>query len=234
VPLIVSSANPSSTAIAPGSLATANGAGLATATSGSTPLTLATTFGGSSVSIVDSTGKTFAAPLLYVSPTQINFEFPSDVAAGTAKVTITSGDGTKSTANVQVVAAAPGLFTLNGSGLAAAYAVRVAADGTQTPIEAYTIGSGGAIVANPISLGASTDKVYLILFGTGLPSASSSVTVTVNGVNAPVLYAGPGGGFAGLDQFNVLLPASLAGKGNVNVQLTAGGVASNPVQVTIQ
>ena len=40
--------------------------------------------------------------------------------------------------------------------------------------------------------------------------------------------------FAGVDQVNVLLPASLAGEGNVNVQLTAGGTAANPVQVTIQ
>jgi uncharacterized protein (TIGR03437 family) len=57
--------------------------------------------------------------------------------------------------------------------------------------------------------------------------------VTVNGVNALVLYAGPGGS-VGLDQVNIQLPASLAGKGNVNVQLTAAGVSANPAQVTIQ
>jgi uncharacterized protein (TIGR03437 family) len=58
--------------------------------------------------------------------------------------------------------------------------------------------------------------------------------VTVNGVNAPVKYAGAQGSFPGLDQVNVLLPASLAGKGTVEVQLTAGGVAANPVQIVIQ
>jgi uncharacterized protein (TIGR03437 family) len=48
------------------------------------------------------------------------------------------------------------------------------------------------------------------------------------------LYAGPAVGAPGLDQINLQLPASLAGKGNVNVQLTAAGAAANPVQITIQ
>jgi uncharacterized protein (TIGR03437 family) len=74
----------------------------------------------------------------------------------------------------------------------------------------------------------------LIVYGTGFDTAgTSNVSATVNGVNATVLYAGPGGS-AGLDQVNILLPASLAGAGNVNVQLTAAGVDANPVQVTIQ
>jgi len=42
------------------------------------------------------------------------------------------------------------------------------------------------------------------------------------------------GSFTGLDQVNVLLPPSLAGKGNVTVQLTANGIAANPVNLTIQ
>jgi uncharacterized protein (TIGR03437 family) len=56
----------------------------------------------------------------------------------------------------------------------------------------------------------------------------------VDGVNAPVAYAGSQNVFPGLDQVNALLPASLAGKGTVEVQLTAGGVAANAVQVVIQ
>ena len=59
------------------------------------------------------------------------------------------------------------------------------------------------------------------------------MTVTVGGVNAPVVYAGTTG-FSGVDQVNVQLPSSLAGKGNVNVQLNAMGIAANPVQITIQ
>lgn len=65
-----------------------------------------------------------------------------------------------------------------------------------------------------------------------MSSQLSNVTVTVNGVNAPVLYAG-NGGYPGIDQINVLLPASLAGSGTVTLQLTASGIAANPVQVAI-
>jgi uncharacterized protein (TIGR03437 family) len=53
-------------------------------------------------------------------------------------------------------------------------------------------------------------------------------------VNAPVLYAGPQGGSPGLDQVNILVPAALGGKGNVNLQLTANGIPANAVQITIQ
>ena len=40
--------------------------------------------------------------------------------------------------------------------------------------------------------------------------------------------------FSGLDQINLSIPASLAGKGSVNVVVTAGGKPSNPVAVTFQ
>ena len=235
VPLIISAANYGATAVAPESLVTANGLGFAAAVAGSTTLPLPPVFGGTSVSIVDSANKSFAAPLLYVSPTQVNFLMPTGVASGTAQVTVTAADGTKSTGTVQIAPVAPGIFTLNNAGLAAAYVVRVAADGTQAAQNVYSVNSAGAIVANPISMGASTDRVYLVLFGTGLQAASTSgVTATVAGGKATVLFAGPGGGFAGLDQVNLLLPSSLAGKGNVNIQISASGIPANPVQVTIQ
>jgi uncharacterized protein (TIGR03437 family) len=37
-----------------------------------------------------------------------------------------------------------------------------------------------------------------------------------------------------LDQANVELPASLAGRGKVTIQLTAEGLAANAVNITIQ
>ena len=235
VPFFISAASPGSLAIAPNSLVTANGLGLATSLAGSTPSPFPTSFGGSSVTIIDSAGKSFAAPLLYVSPTQINFQVPSGVASGAAQVTIASGDGTKSTANVTIAALAPAIFSLNNASLAAADVLRVSASGVRTPQLVYAQNSAGAIVANPINLGASSEQVYLMLYGTGLRSAGTGgVTATVGAITVPVLYAGPQNQFAGLDQVNIQLPASLAGKGNVNVQLTAGRIAANPVQITIQ
>jgi uncharacterized protein (TIGR03437 family) len=191
-------------------------------------------FDGTSVAITDSKGVVSNAPLFYVAPNEPGFEVPSGVASGAATVTVTGNGSTQTASNIQVAAVAPGLFTLNSAGLATAYAIRVSG-GSQIAESVYTTSSAGAIVANPISMGGATDQVYLILYGTGIQAAGTAgVQVTVGGVAAPVLYAGPQGLSPGLDQVNVQLPASLAGKGNVNVQLTAGGVAANPVQVTIQ
>jgi uncharacterized protein (TIGR03437 family) len=232
VPLILSAANPSALAIAPGSLATASGLNLATGTS--TPTSpFPTTVSGTSVSIVDALGNTTAAPLLAVSPTQITFLVPSTVATGTAQVIVANGTATQTANNVEIAAVAPGVLQMNGSGLAAAYVVDVASGGAQTVQQIYTTNSTGATVANPIAV--SSGNAYLVLFGTGIAGGGTALTsVTINGVSATVLYAGPQGGDSGLDQVDVLIPASLAGKGNVEVQVVAEGIAANPVEITIQ
>jgi uncharacterized protein (TIGR03437 family) len=235
VPSIVSAASQSVTAIAPGSLAFALGQGLATGNPGEIIGPAPTTFSGSSVSIVDSAGKSTAAPLLFVSPWQVTFQVPATVAPGNAQVNVTAAGAVQSAANVQVAAVAPSLFTLNGVGLSAAGAIRVSANGTQTFQAAYALNNAGSFSANPINMGSATDQVFLVIFGTGLQAAGTAgVTVTVGGISVPVLYAGPQGSFAGVDQVNVQLPASLAGKGNVNIQLTAAGIPANSVQITIQ
>jgi uncharacterized protein (TIGR03437 family) len=55
-------------------------------------------------------------------------------------------------------------------------------------------------------------------------------------VNAPaqITYAGPQPDFPGLDQVNILMPKSLAGAGFVNIVLTAAGIETNAVNVSIQ
>jgi uncharacterized protein (TIGR03437 family) len=227
---VVSAAYPQAVGLAPGMLAAAYGTDVANAT-GATTLPLPVTYLGTSVSITDSTGTVTAAPLLFVSPGQVNFLVPLSVATGAAQVNITSGDGAQSSENVEITSVVPGVFALNGAGLAAADVLTVSGS-TQTYSNVYTV-SGGSIVPAPINV--STGDVYLILYGTGFQAAGTAgVTVTIGGVNATVAYAGMQGSLAGLDQANLLIPASLAGKGQVTIQLTANGVAANPTNVTIQ
>jgi uncharacterized protein (TIGR03437 family) len=76
------------------------------------------------------------------------------------------------------------------------------------------------------------DAVYLTLYGSGLGTATSA-TATIGGVSATVTYAGPQGTYAGLDQFNILVPDSVLGRGKVDVIVTANGKASNPVSVLL-
>jgi uncharacterized protein (TIGR03437 family) len=235
VPLIESVANPGTTAIAPGSLAVANGQNLAAGYPGPIFGLLPNVFGGTTVTITDSTGATFPAPLFYVAPQEVDFEVPSGVAGGLVKVTVNNGASSQTATNVQIAKVVPGIFTLNDSGLASAYAIRVSANGTQTVELVYSIDSNGAVIANPINLGASTDQVILALFGTGIAAAGTSgVSATANGVKANVTYAGPQGGEPGFDQVNIIIPPSLAGAGWVNVQVTAAGIPANGVQISIQ
>jgi uncharacterized protein (TIGR03437 family) len=235
VPLIISLANPGAQTIAPGSLVAARGQNLAIGYPGPIFGILPLTFDATSVSIVDSKGATTAAPMFYVSPNEVDFQLPANVAPGAAKVLITSNGVTQTASNVQIAAATPGLFTLNNAGLATAYAVRVSSSGVQSAQQIYALDPAGSVVASPISMGSTGDQVYLILYGSGIAGAGTANTqVTVNGLNATVLYAGPQGGSPGLDQVNILLPATLAGKGNVNLQLSANGVPANSVQITVQ
>jgi len=245
IPLILSAANPSALSIAPGSLATANGQGLAPATAQATA-PFSTNLNGTSVSIVDANGVTTAAPILSVSPNQVMFLVPTTVAVGTAQVIVSNGIGpfgsnSQTSNGIEIATVAPGILTVNGSGLAAAEAVLVSG-GSQTSQLSYTTDSNGATIANPVTVGTGASSTYLLLFGTGIAKAGTALTTaTVNGLAATVAYAGSAGADSGLDQVNILLPAKLAGAGNVNVQLTLesekggiGGVAANPVQITVQ
>ncbi len=232
VPLILSAASPSVTSIAQGGLAFAVGQNLApeaSATVGTPP----SGFGGTSVSIKDAAGTTTTAPLIFVSPSKVAFEVPSTVAAGKAQVTVTSPGSTQTASNIVIAPVAPALFTANGSALLVGWAVSVSSSGAQTVESALVANADGSYTAAPVS-GVATNKVYLAFYATGVQAAGpANVTVTVNGVNAPVLYAG-NGGYPGIDQVNVQLPASLAGAGTVTLQLTASGIAANAVQVAIQ
>ena len=210
--------------LAPGSLVTAFSlfnTTLASATATADSTNWPTTLGGATVSVTDSHGVQRNAAIYYTSANQINYQLPPDSAAGFATVTI-SANGAQSSANINIASVYPNLFSQSSDGLAAGYAV----------------GSIGGVVStanlsSPIGLGSSGDAVYLVLAATGLGNANSAAA-TIGGVAAQVIYAGPQGGWPGLDQVNILIPHSLAGSGKVDVILTAAGKTSNPVYVVIQ
>jgi uncharacterized protein (TIGR03437 family) len=230
----VQSAAAPSGAISPGSIASLYGTNLASGTGQATSQPLPTTLSGTTLSIKDSSGATLAAPLLYVSPTQINFVVPDTTATGTASF-VPSG-GQAASASVQSVA--PAFFSADGTGtgVAAATAIRTQAanPALQSAIPVYQCGSGGC-TAVPMSLGVDT-PIYVTFYGTGIRNRSSlnNVTVTINGISVPVTYAGPTPGFTGLDQINAGLVLSLRGAGVINVAATVDGAKSNTVTIAVQ
>jgi uncharacterized protein (TIGR03437 family) len=60
------------------------------------------------------------------------------------------------------------------------------------------------------------------------------VSCAIGGVSSEAVFAGAAPGFAGLDQVNVRLPRSLAGRGEVDVELMVDGEAANKVRVSIR
>ncbi|MEK7829832.1 MAG: hypothetical protein AAB401_02035, partial [Acidobacteriota bacterium] len=132
--------------------------------------------------------------------------------------------------------AAPGLFTSDGSGngFAAGYVLRVKVNGAQLVEQIARWDSAlSKMVGVPIDLSIATDQVYLVAFGTGFRYRSSltGVSSTIGGTASSVLFAGEQGGFVGVDQINLLLPKSLAGRGDVNLALTVDGQTSNSVKL---
>ncbi|MFY9726973.1 MAG: FG-GAP-like repeat-containing protein [Bryobacteraceae bacterium] len=222
--------------LAPNSFVSAFGTSLATVTQ-SSGSPYPTNVEGTTVTVTDALGVARLAPLSYVSPTQVNYIVPGSTALGQATVTVASG-GTTSSAAAVIAAIDPGLFLFGGTDLVAAYVQRGNADGSQTVENIYTLNASGGIVPAPIDLSPANSQVYLVLYGTGLrghSAASNSVTITAGGISLPApAYAGAQPQYAGLDQIDVLLPQSLAGKGDVVIQVTVDGQAANPGHVTIQ
>jgi len=233
----VQSAAAASFTLAPDSIASIYAAGLASTTAGAGSLPLPLSLGAISLTVEDANGVTRSAPLLYVSPTQINFVVPDGTAAGQATFTVNSGTATQSGTAV-VANVAPALFSAsgNGVGVAAATAIQTQAGdpSVQAPIPVFQCGASGCM-ATPISLGVDT-PVYLTLYGTGIRNRSSlsNVSVTINGISVPVLFAGAQPDFAGLDQVNVPLTLNLMGSNLANVVLTVDGQTANIVLVDIQ
>ncbi|MGH9838998.1 MAG: choice-of-anchor V domain-containing protein [Blastocatellia bacterium] len=212
---------------------------LATATATATAQPLPTELSGTKVSVKDNAGTSRDAGLFAVSKGQVNFLAPAGTSNGMATVTVLKNNTAFAQGNVMVDTVAPALFgaNQNGAGIAAAVLLRINAAGVRTfePIASFDMAQV-RFVATPIALGPDTDQLFLIFFGSGIRGNTmlSAVTCTIGGTAAEVLYAGAATGFVGLDQVNVRLPRSLAGRGNIAVALTVAMRAANAVNVNVQ
>ncbi len=225
--------------LAPDELGSLFGDGMADSNLFAPGLPLPNTLGNTFVILEDKNSSSFLVPLLFASPGQINMLVPSGAASGLAKISVFRGADIVSSGSVTIQAVAPGLFSANsnGKGVAAAFALRVKQDGSQINEQIATFDqTQGAFVSTPINLAIATDQVFLVLFGTGIRHVTSQngVSVSIGGTVLSPSFVGVAPGFAGLDQVNVLLPGSLAGKGEVDLTLTADGKLSNIVRVNIK
>lgn len=164
--------------VGPGSIVSAYGVDLAPKTEAATTNPAPTTLGGIRVHVRDrSSPFDRLAPLLYVSPTQINYLLESSDAYAWVDIERVGSAWVQRGIVVPIAPFAPGFFDVG-----------------------YSATAGG----------------YLTMHGTGFANATtggSTCSVGSSGVSAAVTYAGPQMTIAGLDQVNMLLPASLARAG---------------------
>lgn len=236
----VSAASGSST-VAPLSLASIFGPGLATQT-GSAPAPFPTSMGGVSVQIVDSAGASRAAQLLYVSPGQINFLMPAGVAAGQATVNLVNGGSAPLASTIDVKPVAPAIFTANGDGAgvvaATAFATAIPTQIT-APVTVFRCGNNpGSCVSVPIDPGLDR-PVTITLYATGLRGRSSddAVVLTIGGQTVPIKSITAFDGtsqLAGVDEVAFPLVLGLRGLGETDLKLTVDGVSSNTARINIQ
>ena len=203
--------------LAPGALASAFGTDLAAATEPAKGLPLPTELAGTRVLV---NGK--AALLLYVSPSQINYQVPTGTPVGAVEVTVERANSkSRETINVKSAGFAAFSFDSTGSGAGAILDGRTFQPG---PHEIQTERG---------------DATILALFGTGLGETSSSdfvskrVRVLVGGIEAKVHYAGPQNQFVGLEQINFELPPNVAHHGTLPVMVKIDDQPTNSVTVDV-
>jgi uncharacterized repeat protein (TIGR03803 family) len=132
--------------VAPGSIVSIFGTNLAAATVAASTIPLPTTLG----DIVSVTFNNIPAGLYFVSPKQINAQFPFDLTTLPAvNIEVTRSNNTVSaTQSVTVVPASPGIFTTTANGLGQAFAY----DNTTGALSAPDGTSIGNFHTEPISL----------------------------------------------------------------------------------
>jgi len=203
------------TPVAPGSLASIFGSFTGSDTmAGSVPL--AQRLGQTEVFI----GGT-AAPLLYVSPSQINLQIPSAAGLGQFLVEVKVGGQTVARAPVTVVSRAPGVlgvFNADGRANSASNAAR-RGDSLQIYATGQGLGPGLAGVADGAAAGA-------------MNLTRAVPQVTLSGRRVPVTRSGLLAGAVGVWQVSVTIPMD-SPTGSVSLALGLGFVSST-VAVVIQ
>jgi uncharacterized protein (TIGR03437 family) len=171
-----------------------------------------------------------AAPLYYVSSTQINGQIPFETAPGTATAMIAVNGSQPAQITFPVAAAQPDVLVQGG--------------GTQ----AVAVNQTGAVnTASTPAHGGDVEVVYLSGIGipsptvpTGDPSPSAEplaranypYSITLNGQQVQVAYLGYAPGFPALVQTDFTIPAGLTG--NLSLVVTVNGQASAPTVITVQ
>ncbi len=210
--------------VSAGALASVFGSNFALAYASAKTLPLDTSLGGVSVSV-----NGHAAPILFVSPSQVNFQVPWETTGNSAAVTVNVAGAPSNAVSVPLKTAAPGLFfQASGAAIVANSDFTLNGPGNPAPagstVVAYLTGSGP--VDNPVANGAASPR-------DPLSKATSAYSATIGSANAPVSFLGLAPDFVGVVQANITVPSGLA-PGDYPLTVTINGEASNSATVSVK
>jgi uncharacterized protein (TIGR03437 family) len=225
---------------APGALVSIFGQNLSTQVAGASGIPLPTSLAGTEVLI-----NNVRAPLIYVSPGQINAQVPfaPAIAPGNAYdvVVRAQGPGDSSPERLRVETTAPGIFTVPAGGTGQG-AILIAntnrlAMPARPDVPSEPAARGGYVSIYCTGLGATEPAVESGRAGpTSEPLArvKTPVSVTIGGQAATVTFAGMAPGFVGLYQVDAQVPAGVTPGDAVPVVMTQGAMPSNTVTMAVK
>lgn len=217
--------------VAPGSLVSIFGSGLAVSLQQADTVPWTTQLGQTSV-----TFNGIPAPLYFVSPGQINAQLPwstlpAGATTGTANVVVTFNGLPSAPQQVPIGQFSPAIFSIPPGG---GYAVAINPDGSLSA-------PAGAIAGFPSRPTKPGEALILLCNGLGpvdfpiadgaassdrLRNTTTPVTVLIGGVSVAPLFSGLSPQFPSINQVNVVVPAGIAPSNSVPIQLSVGGRTS--------
>jgi len=209
--------------IAPGGLISVYGNQLSPVNMTSSEIPLPTALANSCLSVDGQ-----PVPILFVSPNQVNAQMPFQAVGDVTMILRTPG-GQSDSYNLVIQPNAPSVF--------------MAAVGPETNVPTVVRDDDNELItsSHPIHRSSNTPlTIYLTGLGptapsvaTGLPGPSNPLamtitppTITLGGVNLPVLFSGLAPGLVGVDQINVSVPFTVPEGMSVPLAITQGTVST--------
>jgi len=215
--------------IAPGGLISVYGSQLSPVNMTTSEIPLPTALANSCLSV-----NGLPVPILFVSPNQVNAQMPFQEIGDVALILRTPG-GQSDNYNLVIQPNAPSVFLAAvGPDVNVPTVVRNDDNQLVTPSHPIHRKSNTALVIYLTGLGPASPAV-----GTGQPAPTNPLaltltqpTVTLGGVELPLLFSGLAPGFVGVDQINISVPFTVPDGMSVPLVITQGAVSTSiPVRV---
>ena len=181
------------------------------------------------------------APLLFVGPSQVNFQVPPGISLGNSVPAQLTLAGSTLLTTLDLIATSPGIFTvlMNGQGQGSVLNQDNAPNGNPQSILGAKPATRGSVIQIYATGAGETDPPLLPgepapLSGNPLFLTRAQPTVTMGGIEARVLFSGMAPGYVGLWQINAEVPAGITPGPAVSLTVTAGGISSNTVTIAVE